>query len=322
MTQIDNFDTLYESNGIGKFKMKEFNWKGVDLNLLVAFQALYRAKSVSLAAEQCHVSQSAMSHTLQRMRTLFDDPLFERVGIKMEPTRHAQEIAPTIDQLLGCIKNDLLSKKHFSPDDYSGVWKIGLTDYAEQLFAPQIYDAIKQHSPNAQVSFYNVNRSNYLEIAENEKLDAIIGSIENLNRRFLCEHLYTEQHLCLFDPQSVAFDLPLTLEQFVKVEHALVSPDGSLKTQVDKLLAKRGLERRVGVASRHFLTIRRLLIGRELVCIIPKRFAELEMYSHTLAAVSAPIEVPDFDIRLLYFKSNQYEEKSVWIRKLISQVVK
>lgn len=55
--------------------MKEFNWKGIDLNLLVAFQALYRAKSVSLAAEQCYVSQSAMSHTLQRMRTLFDDPL-------------------------------------------------------------------------------------------------------------------------------------------------------------------------------------------------------------------------------------------------------
>lgn len=302
--------------------MKEFNWKGIDLNLLVAFQALYRAKSVSLAAEQCYVSQSAMSHTLQRMRTLFDDPLFERVGIKMEPTQRAHEISPVIDQLLGSIKNDLLSKKHFSPDDYTGVWRIGLTDYAEQLFAPHLYDAIKQHSPKSQVSFYNVNRSNYLEIADKEKLDVIIGSIENLNRRFLCEHLYTEQHLCLFDPQSVSLDSPLTLERFVQIEHALVSPDGSLQTQVDKLLAKRGLERRVGVASRHFLTVRRLLIGRELVCIVPKRFAEMEMYNHTLAAVAPPVEVPDFDIRLLFLKANQYEEKSIWIRKLVAKIVK
>lgn len=302
--------------------MKEFNWKGIDLNLLVAFQALYRAKSVSLAAEQCYVSQSAMSHTLQRMRTLFDDPLFERVGIKMEPTQRAHEIAPVIDQLLGSIKNDLLSKKHFSPDDYTGVWRIGLTDYAEQLFASHLYDAIKQHSPQSQVSFYNVNRSNYLEIADKEKLDVIIGSIENLNRRFLCEHLYTEQHLCLFDPQSVSLDLPLTLERFVQIEHALVSPDGSLQTQVDKLLAKRGLERRVGVASRHFLTVRRLLIGRELVCIVPKRFAEMEMYNHTLAAVAPPVDVPDFDIRLLFLKANQYEEKNIWIRRLVAQVVK
>ena len=57
--------------------MKEFNWKGIDLNLLVAFQALYNTQSVSLAAQQCYVSQSAMSHTLQRLRALFDDPLFE-----------------------------------------------------------------------------------------------------------------------------------------------------------------------------------------------------------------------------------------------------
>lgn len=302
--------------------MKEFNWKGIDLNLLVAFQALYRAKSVSFAAEQCYVSQSAMSHTLQRMRTLFDDPLFERVGIKMEPTQRAHEISPVIDQLLGSIKTDLLSKKHFSPDDYTGVWRIGLTDYAEQLFAPHLYDSIKQHSPQSQVSFYNVNRSNYLEIADKEKLDVIIGSIENLNRRFLCEHLYTEQHLCLFDPQSVSLDSPLTLERFVQIEHALVSPDGSLQTQVDKLLAKRGLERRVGVASRHFLTVRRLLIGRELVCIVPKRFAEMEMYNHTLAAVAPPVDVPDFDIRLLFLKANQYEEKSIWIRKLVAKIVK
>ncbi|MDC5703319.1 LysR family transcriptional regulator [Vibrio europaeus] len=301
--------------------MKEFNWKGVDLNLLVAFQALFQTNSVSAAAEQCFVSQSAMSHTLQRMRVLFDDPLFERVGTRMEPTQHAQEIAPTIDRLLGSIKNDLLVKKHFTANGYSGVWKIGLTDYAEQLFAPALYDAIKQQSPNSQVSFFNVNRSNYVEIAESEGLDVVIGSIENLNRRFLSEHLYTEQHLCLFDPSSVTTSEPMSLEDFVGYEHALVSPDGSLQTQVDKRLAKLGYERRVGVASRNFLTIRRLLLGRELLCIVPKRFAEMEMYSHDLRAISSPIEIPDFDIRLLFLKANQYEEKSIWIRRVVASVV-
>ncbi|MFB9214808.1 LysR family transcriptional regulator [Vibrio sinaloensis] len=301
--------------------MKEFNWKGVDLNLLVAFQALYQTKSVSLAAEQCFISQSAMSHTLQRMRSLFDDPLFERVGIKMEPTRRAREVAPIIDRLLGSIKNDLLTKKHFSPAQYQGAWRIGLTDYAEQLFAPQLYDQLKQVSPLSQVSFYNVNRSNYLDIAESEELDVIIGSIENLNRRFLSQHLYTEQHKCLFDPRSVKLSLPLTLDKFVSVEHALVSPDGSLQTQVDQRLAKLGYERRVGVASRNFLTVRRLLIGRELICIVPKRFAEMETASHGLVAVDTPIEVPDFDIRLLYLKANQYEEKSLCIRDVVAQVV-
>ncbi|MGY5538523.1 LysR family transcriptional regulator [Vibrio brasiliensis] len=302
--------------------MKEFNWKGIDLNLLVAFQALYQTNSVSLAAEQCFVSQSAMSHTLQRMRALFDDPLFERVGATMQPTRHAQDIAPVIDKLLGSIKNDLLVKKHFAPQSYTGVWKIGLTDYAEQLFAPALYDAIKHQSPNSQVSFFNVNRSNYVDIVESEALDIVIGSIENLNRRFLSELLYTEQHLCLFDPNTVEAGDTMSIEEFVAVEHALVSPDGSLQTQVDKSLYKLGYTRRVGVASRNFLTIRRLLLGRKLLCIVPKRFAEMEMYSHDLQAITSPIEIPDFDIRLLFAKANQYEEKNCWIRQIVTETVR
>lgn len=302
--------------------MKEFNWKGVDLNLLVAFQALFQTNSVSVAAEQCYVSQSAMSHTLQRMRTLFDDPLFERVGASMQPTQHAQEIAPVIDQLLGSIKNDLLVKKHFTPQSFTGVWKIGLTDYAEQLFAPVLYDAIKRYSPNCQVSFFNVNRSNYVDIAESEALDIVIGSIDNLNRRFLSELLYTEQHLCLFDPHCVNAEGSMSIEEFVAIEHALVSADGRLQTQVDKLLHKLGYSRRVGVASRNFLTIRRLLLGRELLCIVPKRFAEMEIYSQDLKAIACPIDIADFDIRLLFFKANQYEEKNAWIRQIVIEAVR
>nr|WP_217906359.1 LysR family transcriptional regulator [Vibrio sp. JPW-9-11-11] len=291
------------------------------MNLLVAFQALFQTNSVSLAAQRCFVSQSAMSHTLQRMRVLFDDPLFDRVGTSMEPTQRAQDIAPVIDQLLASIKYELLIKKHFSAVEYAGVWKIGLTDYAEQLFAPMLYDSIKQASPNSQVSFFNVNRSNYVEIVEQEELDVVIGSIDNVNRRFLSQHLYTEQHLCLFDPNTIHHGEAMTLDEFVSYEHALVSPDGRLQTQVDQRLHKLGYERRVGVASRNFLTIRRLLIGRPLLCIVPKRFAEMERDTHAFMAISPPIAIPDFDISLLFLKAHQHEEKSLWIRQQVMAVV-
>lgn len=301
---------------------KPFNWKGIDLNLLVSFQALYQTQSVSLAAERCHVSQSAMSHTLQRMRTQFDDPLFERVGIKMVATPRANEIAPVVDQLLQTIHRDLLAKPKFEPAEYKGVWRIGLTDYAEQLFAAPLYDQIKRYSPNAQVSFINVNRSNYQALTESEEIDVIVGSIANLDNQFLKKNLYSEQHLCLFDPQMVNLKHPVELEEFSRVEHALVSPDGRLETQVDKLLAKKGFARRVGVASRNFLTIRRLLIGRKLLCIVPKRFAQSEMDNHDLKALPAPIEVPDFDIDLVYRKAFRADEKNLWLRELVSQVIK
>ena len=302
--------------------MAKHQWKGIDLNLLIAFQALYDTNSVSLAAEQCFVSQSAMSHTLQRMRTQFDDPLFERVGIKMQPTARAREIAPVVERLLNSVQAELLSKPAFEPHQYSGRWKIGLTDYAEQLYAPALYDAIKLVAPESQISFYNVNRHNYIDLSTQEKLDVIIGSIGNLDPRFSSEHLYTEKHLCLYDPNSVSVTSPFSIEQFVSVEHALVSPDGQVETQTDKLLEEHGYTRRVSVTSRHFLTIRRLLIGRELICIVPKRFAEMEVDTHGLSVVEPPVEVGKFDIKLLYARSLKHEEKNIWLRSKVRSVVK
>ncbi|MGO2319540.1 MAG: LysR family transcriptional regulator, partial [Vibrio toranzoniae] len=103
--------------------MADFNWKGIDLNLLIALQALHKTNSVSKAAERCYVSQSAMSHSLQRLRKLFDDPLFERVGSRMEATDRAIELSSTVDALLNTIQSEVLLSKRFEVDSYKGSWK-------------------------------------------------------------------------------------------------------------------------------------------------------------------------------------------------------
>lgn len=301
--------------------MNTFKWKDVDLNLLVAFQALYRASSVSIAAEQCFVSQSAMSHTLQRLRALFNDRLFNRVGSRMEPTVRANELAPQIDALLSSIENKLFRSPNFSADQYQGVWKIGLTDYAELLFAPTLFDRLKEHSPLSQVSFYNVNRSNYQTTIEKEQIDLMIGSITAPSLRFFSHTLYTEQHLCLFDPKVLPFKQQISLEEFISIEHALVSPDGKLQTVVDQELAKVGLTRKVGVVSKNFLTLRHLLPGRKLICIVPKRFAEDRTHGYPLRALPAPVNVPDFDIQLLGLKTNQNAPRNIWLQTLIKNML-
>ncbi len=301
--------------------MNAFNWKNVDLNLLVAFQALYRTRSVSMAAQACSVSQSAMSHTLQRMRGLFGDPLFERVGARMEPTQRAQEMAGWVDSILATVRTELLSKRAFSAELYDGVWRIGLTDYAEQLFAPELYDQIKRLSPESQISFYHVNRSNYVELTENEQLDVLIGSIKVPNVRFQYDKLYTEQHLSLFDPQQLPFTTSITLKQFVSVEHAVVSPDGALQTQLDDSLEALGSIRRVSVVSRNFLTIWRLIKGRKLICTLPKRFARHPEFTQGLKALPTPVMIEDFDIQMFYLKSQRQDLRNIWIRDLIHKVI-
>ncbi|MGV2837854.1 LysR family transcriptional regulator [Vibrio cyclitrophicus] len=298
--------------------MADFNWKGIDLNLLIALQALYKTNSVSKAAERCYVSQSAMSHSLQRLRKLFDDPLFERVGSRMEATDRAIELSSTVETLLNTIQLEVLLSKSFDAATYKGTWKIGLTDYAEQMFAPILFDLIKQSSPYSQVALFNVNRSNYQQLFEDAKLDIAIGSFGRVPKHYRTKHLYTEEHVCLFDKSVLSIDLPMSLEQFVSVEHALVSPSGDLKTGVDSRLAEVGFSRQVAIASSNFLTVKRLIRGRELLCIVPKLVARSE---ETLLAVKPPIDVPDFDIQLVYRKAKHLDDKNKRLRKLIVNAI-
>ncbi|ENB2089666.1 LysR family transcriptional regulator [Vibrio sp. 1580] len=300
---------------------EDIQWRNIDLNLLVTFSYLYRYRSVSVAAEKSYVSQSAMSHSLSRLRLLFDDPLFERKGHKMEPTEHAHHIAPTVHHLLDSIAKDLLTKSAFQPENYAGVCRIGLTDYAEFIFAPRLYDEIRQRAPEAQISFINVNRSNYVALTEHEKLDVIIGSMPVLDDNFESLYLYTEKHVCMCDKQVLQGETQLSLEAFANIEQALVSPDGSLKTQVDQKLAEHGLSRKVTVASRNFLTIRHLLKKRDLIAIVPEKMALAEGFSDDLTTVKPPIAVADFDIAMLWHSSRNNEDKGIWLRELVFSTI-
>ena len=304
--------------------MPDFNWKHIDLNLLVAFNALYETGSVSGAAEKVFISQSAMSHSLSRLRGLLKDRLFERRDHRMQPTEKARQIAPVVQQTLLHLQQSVFACDPFVPAKYQGVCRIGLTDYAEMLFAPALYDEISVSAPKAKISFIHVNRHNYQSLLNEEPLDVIIGSFPALDSQLVAEKIYTEHHVCLFDSKEVDIQLPLDLAQFVRYPQALVSPDGQLQTQVDSALAEQGIHRQVRVASRNFLTIRNLVTGRKLLCIVPQLMTRLDC--NTLSTAEPPIAVPDFDISLVYRKSQIADEKNRWLReltsKLISQTIK
>lgn len=302
--------------------LAEFNWKNVDLNLLVAFQALMETKSVTKAASKCFVSQSAMSHSLQRLRALLDDPLFERVGSHMEPTPRAIDISAVIDGLLHTVRNEVLQPKSFVPAAYTGVWKIGLSDYAEQAFGPFIFDLIKRSSPESKIVFYNVNKGNYQQAFDEHKLDIAIGSFNLEKSKYQLQQLYTEQHQCLFDRSTFESQRSLSVDEFVSVEHALVSPNGTLSTQVDIELERLGYQRQVSFSSSNFLTVGQLVKGRKMVCIVPKLVASrVTAVEESLVAVPPPINVPDFDIQLIYRTNKHQNEKNGFLRGKVQEAV-
>lgn len=301
--------------------MSNINWRGVDLNLLIAFSALMETRSVTKAANKLSIGQSAMSHNLSRLRTLLDDPLFERNGHQMIATAKALELAPVVDQILQLITTEILQPGAFDPEHYTGLFKIGLTDYAELLFAPALFDAIQQAAPRSQLSFYHVDRNNYQQAAETHGIDVLIGSMTNLPREFDSQYLYTEDHVCLFDAKATRLSVPIDLARYIQTPQALVSPDGQLASQVDQQLQQQGFQRHIAVGSSNFLTIRHLLTGRNLLCVVSTLMARLDMFNDSLSQCPPPVTIPDFDINMVWLKRNASHPRLAWLRQCVRQTI-
>ncbi|MCL6271324.1 LysR family transcriptional regulator [Sansalvadorimonas sp. 2012CJ34-2] len=302
--------------------MSNINWKGVDLNLLLTFDALMVQRSVSRAAEQMHLGQSAMSYNLNRLRKLLKDPLFERQGHIMVPTRRAEDLAPRIQAVLTAIRDDILQPASFVPGEYCGRIQIGLNDYTELVFGPVLFDALMQQAPGCQIVFRAADDSNYQQLFEQGEIDLAIGTYPELPEGLVRQQLYREKHVCLFDNSMLQVDQPISLEDYLATPQAMVSPTGELASPVDKRLSNLGYERHMVLGSSRFITLRHLLIGRRLLCVMAEMMGRTEFFAHKLTICPPPVEVPDFDIEMILKKRDCNHPRMQWLSNQVQQVIK
>jgi DNA-binding transcriptional LysR family regulator len=302
-------------------KSKDINWRGVDLNLLVAFSALMETRSVTKAAAKLSIGQSAMSHNLSRLRLLLNDPLFERQGHQMIATQHAIELSSTIENILNLVMTQVLRPDDFDSQHYQGTFRIGLTDYAELLFAPALFDAISRQAPKCQLSFCNVDRHNYINSFNDKNLDVVIGSMTDLPKELESQYLYTEDHVCLFDQSATGLTIPVSLARYIITPQALVSPDGKLASPIDNQLQEQGFKRHIALGSSNFLTIRHLLKDRNLLCVVSRLMAKIDIFNDNLTQCKPPVDIPDFHINMLWLRRNSTHQRMEWLRQIVSETV-
>ena len=301
--------------------MNKIDVSRVDLNLLSAFEALYEERSVSKAAERMFVGQPAMSHALGRLRRLFDDNLLERQGQQMHPTRRASELYPVISRILSDIREQVLDQTAFEPESWNGTVRIGLNDYSEMIYAAPVLERITAAAPHVSVSFVTVNRSNAYDWLKSGKLDLAVGHWPSPPADVAITPLYIEKHVCLFDNQVLDYCLPLTLEDYLKTDHALVSPDGQLSGKVDELLAEQGLSRKVTLGCTRFVSLLELLKGKPYISVVPEVLSKLDKSDSPLSKCFPPLSIPDFEIGLAWRESDSYHPVLKWLRELVICVV-
>ena len=295
--------------------MNRNDLRRVDLNLLIVFETLMHERSVTRAAEKLFLGQPAISAALSRLRTLFDDPLFVRTGRSMEPSARATEIFALLSPALDSISTAVSRAADFDPATSTAVFRIGLSDDAEFALLPLLLKRVRAEAPGVVLV---VRRGNYLlmpTLLASGEISVGVSYTEDLPANAKRKVLRRSQPKLL---RADSVPGSLSLDDFCKRPHALVSFAGDLSGFIDEELAKLGRERHVVLAVPQFNGLGSLLTGTDIVATVPDYTADILTAAGGLRAEELPLETRTFELHMAWRGAQDNDPGEKWLRSRIN----
>jgi DNA-binding transcriptional LysR family regulator len=296
------------------------NLSRLDLNLLVAFDALLTERSVTRAAARIGLGQSAMSHNLARLRTLFGDELLTRGAEGMRPTPRALALADPVRVTLAQIQAAVLQREAFDPSTAERTFRIGLADSIEVAVIPSLMARLRKEAPSVSLRLRSINRYSVLEELDTGKLDLGVGVFDQGQIHHKRRPLYTDNFLCLFNPAQVNFTTPISLADYLAVPHVLTTLSADAHGAVDEALAKLKLRRTIALTTPGFLAVPFVVRRAPVVTTMPSKLARYFADAFDLATSPPPIELPSLTISLLWHASFDHDPGHVWLRQTVTSL--
>jgi DNA-binding transcriptional LysR family regulator len=292
----------------------------IDLNLLPVLRALLAERHVTRAARRVGLSQSATSHALSRLRGLLADPLLVRDGRGLALTPRASRLLPALEQSLGTLEAVVSSEPEFDARSSRRTFTLGMADYLQALIAGTLVRELAALAPGVDLSI--VVFPNLEELVDSGGVDLAI-SIRGPERRGHSQAaLFEDGYTCMVRRDHPRIKRAPKLEAYLAERHVVVAPTGTPGSQVDALLAQRGLERRIALRVTNFLIAPVVICQTDLVNIMPTRLARHFAKSYPLRLLRPPIAQPPFAFDMFWHPRNDHEPAHRWLRDFVGRVAR
>lgn len=298
-------------------RIQKMDWRTIDLNLLVAFQAMLETRGVTRAGETLGLSQPAMSAALARLRELFGDPLFVRSGKEMEPTPRAVELADPVRRVLNSVATEVLQRSRFDPATSDKRFTIVTPDIGEVNFLPPLLARLARQAPLASVRTIARAAQAAAATLESGEAELALGHFPDLQRPgFFQQKLVDVPFVCLVRKGHPTIGAGMTVQDFLSASHAVVRPDGRGR-DVDEWLTVGQTPRRVVVEVSHFMSLLPILESSDLIAAVPVDIAELCARYADLRIVQIPFTSPVIAVYQIWHQRFQKDPAHIWLRGVI-----
>ncbi len=293
----------------------------MDLNLVRVFVAIHEARSVTLAAEHLGITQPSVSHALARLRTLYGDRLFTRGTSGLVPTPLCDQLAVPLRTALATVEATVDEARAFEPAHSTRRFRIAMSDIGALYFAPPLLRRLHERAPGICVDIVQPSASLLDELAAGG-LDLAVGNLPELVGSTRTASLFQEHYVCLLAERHPHIDQALSVEDFARSRHVLVTSPSSGHALVDGVLASQGIVRKVVARVPQFSVLPYLLADTDLLVVLPSRVAQLFVRQGGLKALALPMSTPSFDVRAHWHVRQQDHAAHRWMREELIEALR
>ena len=295
--------------------MREVDLRRIDLNLLVALEALLDEKNVTRAAHRLGMSQPAASRALGRLRALFSDALLVDGPGGYVLSSRAEEVRPVLRGILAGV-GEMLEANSFDPATATGRIRLLMPDLQAAVLAPHLLARLAREAPSLDLDIVAPG-TNGIEALEHGVADAMVALIDEAPAGIHRRRLYDEELVTLMRADHPALAGKLTLDRFLALEHIVVSVTGVGPAPVDEVLARMGRTRRVKLRVPNFFAAVEIAARSDLIMTLPSSLARAAANMRRFVSLPPPLDLGSFTMSLAWHARQQDAPRHIWLRRAI-----
>jgi DNA-binding transcriptional LysR family regulator len=296
----------------------------VDLNLLKALHAILDTCSVSRAAAQLNITQSAASHALRRLRAQFDDPILVRDGNAMVPTATARRLQKPVADLVFGAQSLFTVGNRFDPARDRRQFRLAMSDAMTIEALPAIVAAVRTEAPAVDLVVERGGPNYSCALLASDQADAALGVIPRLPPDLRSRELYRDDLVCIADRSNRHLRRGrLSYAAFLRCPHVTMAQNSDSGIELDEILDAMGVRRRIAVTVPHYLAIPALIAGTDLIAHSRRKLLHMLRHAADLVALPIPVAVPvpELVFTLAWHPRHDLDAAHVWLRETICRAL-
>lgn len=296
------------------------DFKGLDLNLLVLLDVLLEEKNITRTGERIHLSQSATSGALARLRGYFQDELLVQVSHRLLLTPLAESLVQPIRKLLIQAQVIADTTSVFEPETTKRKMTMMCSDYVAAVLLADVIRLLQKLAPRVQVELLPFSESPSEALARGE-IDFLIMPEMHLSSGQPCRRLFEDDFACVVWDKNPLVGAALTPEQYLQLGHVTAEFGRQRQTSVDSdYFTRQGIERRIEVVVMNFNILPQVLVGTTRVATMHRKLARVYAGRFPLRILEVPYALPRL-VEFLQWHSYRREDPAHrWLRKVIRHV--